>query len=312
MQATLAATANRRKISRSTDEHHPPPMKRHDRWSVAGKVTLAIVSIGISLAALTLTNADSHLTFVSSKSPQFSGDTVSGQSYIFKLVVFGTFLNAGLRSDFVDHIEIHPVKFDQALKSEPIFVDKQVIGWREKKDLRFEVLVTTKFSFDWQDFLITFYDSKGRKVGEMPIGSRFTYPGKGRPPIVVSTHLTITVPERFRDPQRRFFAWFKNASGEVEAQSNPEGELENDGHVDLAMKFLNPVYHPSRSFSVLAVPVTPPGITIPMTMYGVWSDGSRREQPYLLTTTTDGRAVAMMQPTNPVDGSPKAPTQHTW
>jgi hypothetical protein len=305
----LATATARRKVSRPIEEDHVPA-KRHDRWGIAGKVTLAVISIGISLAALTFANADSHLTLVSSKSPQFSGNNLSDTSYIFKLVVFGTFLNKGLRSDFIDHIEIHPLKFDQALKSEPVFVDKKPIGWREEKNLRFEVLVTTKLSFDWQEFLLTFYDSKGRQVGEMPIKSRFAYPEKGSPPLLVSTRLAITVPERFRNPSRRFFAWFKNASGQVVAQSNPEGEPEKDGHADLSMKFLNPVYHPAASFSVLAVPVTPHGIEIPMTIFGEWSDGSHREQSYLLSTSPDGQSVTTMLLPIQSGGSPKTPV-HT-
>jgi hypothetical protein len=315
LRAALAADAFKRRQERRPDESQvveEGPVfdgaetdtdvkseKSEGRWAVFGKVSVAILGIGMTLVGLTLTYADSHLELVDGRAPEFHGYTSKGTSFTFVCVLHSSFTNSGLRSDYVDHIDIHPANLDETIRSEPKFTDRTPIAWRETKALRFEVVVTTSLTtYDWKNFLVTFYDSKGRQVAQVPFTTRFLRPDDIRPkvrqmltltdgvsdsappprkplPTLVAAWLSVSLPKAHQDPHRLLFAQLIS-SGEVVGKTNADGERERNGHFDAKLKIISRVDRSAAlAYAIRMNPSPGPGFRFPITWTRVWSDGTR-------------------------------------
>jgi hypothetical protein len=278
---------------RGPSKTHRNRNKPRSVWALFGKAALAVLGLAITAVSLTLAHADSHLEIVGSRSPELRGYSPSGTSFTFLCVVYCTFTNNGLRSDYVDHIDIHPVDLDKTIKSEPKFTDRRIVAWREKKELRFEILVTSDINIhELKDFLLTFYDSKGRQVGQMPVAAGFEGPKAMdlnqermkslsyweffRPPGAMVTGLTLSgsVPEALSNSHRRYFAKISAISGEVVAESNADGETERDGRIELQIKILSSIPPNGFVFDVWTDPPRDPWLAFQMTWTITWSDGT--------------------------------------
>jgi len=275
------------------------------RWSTLGKVTLAVVTVVISAVGLMLTNADSHLAIFARGPWEFRGSKDDGQNLIVKNVLHATFTNYGLHSDYIDRIDIHPVELDETIKSEVLFIDRQIIHWRERKELRFEVLITNSMhNRDQRDLLVTFYDSKGRQVAQVPIATRIEFvhniqpyigfetrgeaaSGGAKPPgntpvTLSAAHVSIVFnTTAVANAERLFYADISSSSGNVVARSGPSGRSASKGNIDLQLSLLTPIsrQEPLRC-SIWAEPPTTAVFHGLMTWSLEWSDGYRSQYEF--------------------------------
>jgi hypothetical protein len=250
----------------STERVNPDkPGDTPSRWVLVGKVLMAIAGVGLTLAGLILTYGDSRLQMRGRGRPaEFRGFKSAGTSLTFLCVLHYSFANSGLRSDYIDRVDIHPANLDDALRSDSKFVDRTRIAWRDTRELRFEILVTTSLTtYNWRNFLVTFYDSKGRQVAQTAFSTRFLKPGDLEPKVrhmrtltdgvsdaappprslrtLVAASLSTSLPERYRDPQRRLFAKIVSASGQIVATTDASGEPEKGGRFDAKLKVISPI-----------------------------------------------------------------------
>jgi hypothetical protein len=262
-------------------------------WQTTGKVLLAVVGLGMTVAGLTLTYADSHLTVVGGMQPEIRGHLSSGKTFTVLLVVYCKVKNSGFKSDYIERIDIQPTDLDDTIKSEPKFTDREVVGWRGTKTLRFEVLISVAMGSGKKRFQMVLYDSKGRQVGLVPITATFPEPSvpvffnfvppvdslaspEKPPPTLVSLTLSGSVPEMKRNPQRRYFVTFTTIDGRIVAQSDPRGQLERDGSIELPIEFLSGGVEPFPvRCHVWTDPPREPWLSFEMKWTSVWSDGTQ-------------------------------------
>jgi hypothetical protein len=267
--------------------------KPKNLWQTTGKVLLAVLGLGMTVAGLTFTYADSHLTIVGGMQPEIRGHLSSGKTFTFLCVVYCTVRNAGFKSDFIEHIDIQPTDLDDTIKSEPKFTDREIVGWRGMKTLRFEVLISAAIGSGEKRFQMVLYDSKGRQVGLVPIVATFPEPSvpvllnfvppvdslvsPEKPlPTLVSMTLSGSVPEIKRNPQRRYFVTFTTIEGRIVAQSDPRGRLERDGSIELPINFLSAGVEPFPvQCHVWTDPPREPWLAFQMKWTSVWSDGTQ-------------------------------------
>jgi len=154
---------------------------------------------------------------------------------------------------------------------------------------------------------VTFYDSKGRQVGQTSFTTRFLKPGDLKPkvrqmatltdgvsdvappspavPTLVGASLSASVPKRYRDPQCRVFAKIVSASGQVAAVTDTYGELGKSGQLDAKLKVVSRVdkldqlgymiyISPPRGFSARELS----GARIIVNWTRAWSDGTTDTQ----------------------------------
>jgi len=269
--------------------------RRAERWAMIGKAILAIFGLAITIAGLIFAHGDSRLEIVGGKQQEVRGHSASGKSYTFLVVVYCTFRNSGVRSDYIRHIDIQPADLDKTVNSEPKFVDTRSIAWRQTMDLRFEILVTTEIGTGPKHFFLTFYDSKGRQVGQLNLTTKFMPPvpramvlpntgasqGAIARPKSIPTLRRITlsgaVPEAIRDPRRRYFVTFVTADGVVLAQSDPGGVVERNGRIDISIDdvLLVPTEGNPALLKVWTDPPRHPWLAFEMELMSEWSDGTR-------------------------------------
>jgi hypothetical protein len=162
---------------------NPPEVDKESsaKWRIPLKAIFAIVTaILIPGIALVLTHADSDLRSVERRDrPMAINDYKFTDSTMTVMVIlYHTFTNKGLRTDYINDVEIRPVYLDASLKSEAKFVDRRPIKWRQTRELRVEVLVTfNRQSLRWHDFQVVFYDSRHRQVGQTFLTVRLGSPG---------------------------------------------------------------------------------------------------------------------------------------
>jgi hypothetical protein len=305
----------RRSRSAQRDEHlsiEPGPAEDNSATNVIPKTKRAVwpkvfavvTAILIPIATLIYANADSHLKMAAARSRPFEirGYKSSGETFTALFVLYSHFTNSGLHADHVDRVEIRSVNLDTTLKSEPRFVDRQDIAWHEQKELRFEVLITaSRNSFSWHDFVVTFYDSKGRQVAQAPFTTRLGAPGDIVPrvkqmkpagpgawesvvsepprsnptPTLIAASIAFSVPKIYHNRERRFFAQIREASGEVIGQSNPDGEVELNGRVELNMTLLRTNATVPFTFGFWTDPPESGEFHYSIEWTVFWSDGSR-------------------------------------
>lgn len=230
------------------------PPERESGVTLLAKALLAIAGVAITLAGLALSHKDSKLERLDGGGgPSEFGDYKTfDESLTMVLVLNEIFTNAGLESDYIDRVDIHPANLDKVMRGEAKFIDRSPIRWREKKKLRFELLVTTSLAtYDWQNFLVTFYDSRGCQVGQTAVTARFLRPGDIQPkrrrmltltdgvsdkappprvplPTLVGVSLTASLPKAYRHRNCRLFARVLSTEGVV-AGTNSDGERESNG-----------------------------------------------------------------------------------
>jgi hypothetical protein len=272
---------------------------------MAGTVLMAIAGLSVTLVGLTLANADSRLRLGDGgREPEFRGFKSTGSSLTFLCVLHNSFTNSGFQTDYIDRIDIHSANLDETLRGDSKFVDRTPLAWRETRELRFEVLVTVSLTtYNWRNFLVTFYDSKGRQVAQTPFTTRFLKPGDLKPkvrqmatltdgvsdvpppslavPTLIGASLSASVPKRYRDRQCRVFAKIVSASGQVAAVTDTYGELGESGRLDAKLKVVSRVdkldqlgymvyISPPRGSSTRDLSNAP--ITVNWTR--MWSDGT--------------------------------------
>lgn len=292
---------------------------RRARRRLWGAIFAAVTAIVIPVATFVYANADSHLVMSTEKSshkPEIRGTTVSEGSITAMTAIYASFSNTGFRSDYIDRVEVRSINYDPTLSSEPRFIDRRPIAWREQKELRFEVLVTFALnSSAWHDFVVTFYDSRGRQVGQTPVTTRIGEPGDIAPkvkqmkpvgagvwesattapppransiPTLVAASIAGPAPQAYHVSDRRFFAWVLTPAGKVVAQSNPQGVRVKSGQINLEFQILTPV---NRTMSLQAVvwtePRPDPADHLTLTGTLVWSDGIRTETEVTLEPLAD-------------------------
>jgi hypothetical protein len=271
---------------------------RKNVWPSIGKVLLAVFGLGMTVASLTLTYADSQLEIVGGMQPEIRGYSSSGKAFTFLCVVYCTVRNSGFKSDYIDRIDMQPADLDETIKSEPKFTDRQIIGWRREKILRFELLISTAIGSGKKHFQLALYDSKGRQVGFVPIATTFPEPSvpmvldftppvdssesPSKPqPTLVGMTLSGLVPEALRNPQRRYFVTFTAIDGKVVAQSEPSGQRERaDGSIEIPIKLPPAAIGPFPEefpvqFKIWTDPPREPWLAFQMKWTSTWSDGTK-------------------------------------
>jgi hypothetical protein len=294
-QDAIDNSAKRDRESRSTS-----------RWGMLGTALFAIAGIAVTLIGLALTHADSCLRMVKGgQQTEFRNFKSEGTSLTFLCVLHYAFTNSGLRADYVDRIEIHPVNLADNTHSEAKFVDRTRIKWRQTKELRFEVVLTTNtLTYDWRNFLVSFYDSEGRQIDQTSLTTRFLRPGDIIPktrhmrtltdgvsdvapppsqslPTLATASLSATLPREYQDGDRRLFAKIMTTSGRIVALTQPHGELQKEGRFDATLNvvakidkaeplgymiYITPPGDPSKQL--------PSGFEISVKWTRTWSDGT--------------------------------------